>query len=151
MRKDIEKVLKRYGLKDNPYQFVISENQSGGQNAYTITNNYASNSHVVNGNNFGINGDYHEKPPQRIATQKLIDSILTYMPSDTSIKIKFMYQPQDYEAKKYANSIAESLFKIGYSRFYLGTGMFLNSTNPHKLTINNQEGFYIIGIPSNPY
>ncbi len=54
----IEKELKKQGLLNAKFDLSVrSQNQSGGQTAFQITNNYGVNSHVIYGSNYGINGD----------------------------------------------------------------------------------------------
>lgn len=46
-KKDLNKLLNKYGIKFPSYQLVVSNNQKGGQTAFIITNNYYTNPNYV--------------------------------------------------------------------------------------------------------
>ncbi len=79
IRKEISEVLKRNGIKSPSFELkVTSNNQKGGQTAYVINNYNGKNVHVVQGNNYGVNGDLNvnaEKELQEQNKKPLIDFI----------------------------------------------------------------------------
>lgn len=80
LRKEIALVLKKYGLKEPLFELKIqSTNQKGGQTALVINNYNGRDVHVINGNNYGVNGDItvtstrHLEEPDKIELLRMVN------------------------------------------------------------------------------
>lgn len=107
-KKDLEKLLTRYGLQTAGYQInVQSNNQRGGQTAFTITNN----SYVTN--NYGIiPRTLSDVDKQRLLHR--IDTIIRSNKLPKNIKISICVSMGNDENIVYANEIARFLENNGY-------------------------------------
>jgi hypothetical protein len=97
LQKELDAVLAKHGLKSTGFNItVISTNQSGGQTAYSITNNYN-----------GIK--------QRTLSKDQLADIIFHIPNKTwTINIE---SSGDKESITYAGEIIDNLKKAGYTNF----------------------------------
>lgn len=76
LRKDLQKVLNKYGLRSANFELKVSSiNQSGGQTAFQISNYTANTMNVVNGDNYGINGNLNLNEEMKL-TQSDLEMLL---------------------------------------------------------------------------
>jgi hypothetical protein len=115
LRKEIALVLKKYGLKEPLFELKIqSTNQKGGQTAYVINNYNGKNIHVINGNNYGVNGDIINGIKQRHLENNVVKYLLTQLPNKDE-EIVFLFSGGK-EGLNYANEIYNMLIAKGYSK-----------------------------------
>ena len=114
IRTEINNVLKKYGLKGAQFLFKVNTyNQKGGQTAFEINNYNNKSSHIVKGNNYGINGNVINGIQQRKLTKEVLDNIVSNLPTDKNSAIVFLISGGK-EGMNYADEIYNVLLKLGY-------------------------------------
>jgi hypothetical protein len=104
-KKDLEKLLTKYGLQTAGYQInVQSNNQRGGQTAFIITNNYFS-------------------PKKREISDSLLNAIINYLP-DKNFPVTMYMRNQDGESLSFCEKIKNSLHVKGYYNVFISTTNF---------------------------
>lgn len=139
-KKDLEKLLTKYGLQTAGYQInVQSDNQRGGQTAFTITNN----NYVTN--NYGI----IVRKLSDIDKVNLVNRIDTILKSNNLPKgtlIELHISMGNDENLTYANEIGNFLFNNGY-KVSNNLGIVL-STGKFRLFLYDGKIFVDVGLAS---
>jgi predicted RNA binding protein YcfA (HicA-like mRNA interferase family) len=100
--KEIDSVLAKYGLKSKGFKIdVVSINQSGGQNAFSITNNYYGNVTVVNAPTQLHPDNFHVLKMHELAPDK-------------TTKLRFMYPSNSKMSQVFTQELINMLKKDGY-------------------------------------
>jgi hypothetical protein len=124
LKKELTALLKKYGLKDASFLLKVeSLNQKGGQTAFEINNYNAKEIHVVNGPNYGINGNVsNEKQLTEEDKNQLISFIEKTKRDSASKTMNFMVMiSQTSNGAKVAFQISEYLKSRGYKLVGNGT------------------------------
>ena len=125
LRKEINGILKKYGLNDASFQLkVSSNNQKGGQTAFVINNYYVS----------GI--------AQRRLTSSLLNNIVSQIPSyNTTI---MFYYAGGKEGKNYTEEIGTALMKKGYSN--CKSSQWMDPSDFDKIDYKLKNGIFEIWV-----
>lgn len=132
LRKDISALLKRHGLKNAPFEIKIeSANQKGGQTAYIINNYNGRETHIVNGSNYGVNGNLSVGVPPRIISTKDLTQLFTLFPGkQTPIEFQFIGLSTTSEMENLKKQFINILKDNGYTNIEMRAGYALQTSPP---------------------
>lgn len=124
LKKEITAILKKYGYKDAIFNLKVeSSNQKGGQTAFEINNYTGREIHVVNGPNYGVNGNVSNEKQLTDEDKVGLISFITKLKQDSSTNT-MSYSISTHSASngaKFAFQITEYLNSLGYK--YNGGGV----------------------------
>lgn len=136
MKKEITAILKKYGYKDASFSLKVeSKNQKGGQTAFEINNYKGRELHIVNGPNYGINGNVYAGIEQRKFSTTMFNDMLKKIPS-LNTPIKFFISGGK-EGSNLAQTIATAFYDKGYRNFSWTNWMDPNDFDKIDYKLNN--------------
>lgn len=132
LKKEIAVLLKKYGLKNASFLLKVeSLNQKGGQTAFEINNYNGKEIHVVNGPNYGVNGNISLGVPPRIVTKQDFTQLFSLFPNkQTLIEFQFIGLSPTSEMENLKKQIIKILIDNGYSNVDVRAGFALQNAPP---------------------